>query len=80
MVQIQEVLLMDLYVIIKSFFGVLYTCKFLQAEGSSAESIATLSKVDTVKRRMEAAFETLQVRGISAVAFFIQLIGDHPLN
>lgn len=33
----------------------------LQAEGSSAESIATIAKVDTVKRRMEAAYETLQV-------------------
>ncbi|KAJ9546234.1 hypothetical protein OSB04_025941 [Centaurea solstitialis] len=31
-----------------------------KAEGSSAESIATLAKVDTVKRRMEAAYETLQ--------------------
>ncbi|GJT15619.1 conserved oligomeric Golgi complex subunit 7 [Tanacetum coccineum] len=30
------------------------------AEGTSAESIATLSKVDIVKRRMEAAYETLQ--------------------
>lgn len=34
---------------------------FAQAEGSSAESVATLAKVDTVKRRMEAAYETLQV-------------------
>lgn len=33
----------------------------LQAEGSSAESIAALAKVDTVKQRMEAAYETLQV-------------------
>lgn len=31
-----------------------------KAEGSSAESIATLAKVDTVKRRMESAHETLQ--------------------
>lgn len=36
----------------------------MQAEGSSAESIAALAKVDTVKQRMEAAYETLQV-GIS---------------
>ncbi|XP_023753269.1 conserved oligomeric Golgi complex subunit 7 [Lactuca sativa] len=34
--------------------------KLKKAEGSSAESIATLAKVDTVKRRMEAAYETLQ--------------------
>lgn len=33
----------------------------MQAEGSSAESIAALAKVDTVKQRMEAAYETLQV-------------------
>lgn len=33
---------------------------YLQAEGSSAESIAALAKVDTVKQRMEAAYETLQ--------------------
>ncbi|KAM0061777.1 putative oligomeric Golgi complex subunit 7 protein [Helianthus debilis subsp. tardiflorus] len=31
-----------------------------KAEGSSAESIATLAKVDIVKQRMEAAYETLQ--------------------
>jgi hypothetical protein len=36
-------------------------CHHLQAEGSSAESIAALAKVDTVKQRMEAAYETLQV-------------------
>lgn len=36
-------------------------CCHLQAEGSSAESIAALAKVDTVKQRMEAAYETLQV-------------------
>ncbi|KAL8253293.1 hypothetical protein R6Q59_036986 [Mikania micrantha] len=34
--------------------------KLKKAEGSSAESIATLAKVDTVKQRMEAAYETLQ--------------------
>ncbi|XP_057805575.1 conserved oligomeric Golgi complex subunit 7 [Salvia miltiorrhiza] len=31
-----------------------------KAEGSSAESITALAKIDTVKRRMEAAYETLQ--------------------
>lgn len=36
----------------------------LQAEGSSAESIAALAKVDTVKQRMEAAYKTLQVETI----------------
>ncbi|GLU05199.1 hypothetical protein SLE2022_223110 [Rubroshorea leprosula] len=34
--------------------------KLKKAEGSSAESIAALVKVDTVKQRMEAAYETLQ--------------------
>ncbi|XP_076898633.1 conserved oligomeric Golgi complex subunit 7-like [Bidens hawaiensis] len=34
--------------------------KLKKAEGSAAESIATLAKVDTVKQRMEAAYETLQ--------------------
>lgn len=36
----------------------------LQAEGSSAESIAALARVDTVKQRMEAAYETLQVETV----------------
>lgn len=43
----------------------IFWCQFeidLQAEGSSAESIAALAKIDTVKRRMEAAYETLQVQ------------------
>lgn len=31
-----------------------------QAEGSSAESIAALAEIDTVKRRMESAYTTLQ--------------------
>lgn len=39
-----------------------FCCYHLQAEGSSAESIAALAKVDTVKQRMEAAYETLQVK------------------
>ncbi|KAJ0099564.1 hypothetical protein Patl1_19876 [Pistacia atlantica] len=34
--------------------------KLKKAEGSSAESIAALAKVDTVRQRMEAAYETLQ--------------------
>ncbi|GAB2294114.1 Golgi transport complex subunit 7 [Dionaea muscipula] len=34
--------------------------KLKKAEGSAAESIAALAKVDTVKHRMEAAYETLQ--------------------
>ncbi|PWA56739.1 Conserved oligomeric Golgi complex subunit 7 [Artemisia annua] len=36
----------------------------LKAEGTSAESIATISKVNIVKRRMEAAYETLQLSSI----------------
>ncbi|KAK1307345.1 hypothetical protein QJS10_CPA10g00877 [Acorus calamus] len=34
--------------------------KLKQAEGSAAESIAVLAKIDTVKQRMEAAHTTLQ--------------------
>jgi hypothetical protein len=34
---------------------------FNQAEGSSAESITALARIDTVKQRMEAAYATLQV-------------------
>jgi len=33
----------------------------LQAEGSSADCIAALARVDNVKQRMEAAYKTLQV-------------------
>lgn len=33
-----------------------------QAEGTSAESIAAIAKIDIVKQRMEAAYETLQVK------------------
>ena len=48
---------------------------FVQAEGSSAESIAALAKVDTVKQRMEAAYETLQVEIASDLLFlFVCLI------
>lgn len=42
-------------------FQIIY---LLQAEGSSAESIAALARVDTVKQRMEAAYETLQVETV----------------
>ncbi|XP_057524780.1 conserved oligomeric Golgi complex subunit 7 isoform X1 [Amaranthus tricolor] len=34
--------------------------KLKQAEGSAADSIAALAKVDTVKHRMESAYKTLQ--------------------
>ncbi|ONK80125.1 uncharacterized protein A4U43_C01F14140 [Asparagus officinalis] len=34
--------------------------KLKKAEGTSAEHIAALAKIDTVKQRMEAAYETLQ--------------------
>ena len=46
----------------------------MQAEGSSAESIATLAKVDTVKRRMESAYETLQ-----AMIFFFFICIVFPI-
>lgn len=45
-----------------SFFDLI-----LQAEGTSAESIAALAKVDVVKQRMEAAYATLQVDIINGV-------------
>lgn len=38
---------------------------------SSAESIAALAKVDTVKQRMEAAYETLQVETVSDFEFIL---------
>lgn len=37
----------------------------LQAEGTSAESVAALAKIDRVKQRMEATYETLQVTSAS---------------
>eukprot|EP00897_Mesotaenium_endlicherianum_P008784 jgi/Mesen1/7934/ME000422S07085 len=37
-----------------------------QAEGSSAQSVAALARVDVVKQRMEAARDTLQAEGSSA--------------
>lgn len=56
--------------------------KLKKAEGSSAESIATLSKVDTVKRRMEAAYETLQdAAGLTQLSSTVEDVfasGDLP--
>ncbi|KAG8381524.1 hypothetical protein BUALT_Bualt06G0130700 [Buddleja alternifolia] len=56
--------------------------KELEAEGSSAESIATLAKVDTVKRRMEAAYETLQdAAGLTQLSSTVEDVfasGDLP--
>lgn len=53
-----------------------------KAEGSSAESIATLTKVDTVKRRMEAAYETLQdAAGLTQLSSTVEDVfssGDLP--
>ncbi|KAK9148200.1 hypothetical protein Scep_006957 [Stephania cephalantha] len=52
------------------------------AEGSSAESIAALAKVDTVKQRMEAAYETLQdaagLTQLSATVEDVFASGDLP--
>ncbi|KAL2540072.1 conserved oligomeric Golgi complex component-related [Abeliophyllum distichum] len=53
-----------------------------KAEGSSAESIDTLAKVDTVKRRMEAAYETLQdAAGLTQLSSTVEDVfssGDLP--
>ncbi|XP_062103163.1 probable serine/threonine protein kinase IREH1 [Humulus lupulus] len=53
-----------------------------QAEGSSAESIAALAKVDTVKQRMEAAYETLQdAAGLTQLSSTVEDVfasGDLP--
>ncbi|XP_073271985.1 conserved oligomeric Golgi complex subunit 7 [Primulina huaijiensis] len=53
-----------------------------KAEGSSAESIATLAKVDTVKRRMEAAYDTLQdAAGLTQLSSTVEDVfssGDLP--
>ncbi|XP_060189876.1 conserved oligomeric Golgi complex subunit 7 [Lycium barbarum] len=53
-----------------------------KAEGSSAESVATLAKVDTVKRRMEAAYETLQdAAGLTQLSSTVEEVfasGDLP--
>ncbi|KAK0598637.1 hypothetical protein LWI29_036535 [Acer saccharum] len=56
--------------------------KLKKAEGSSAESIAALAKVDTVKQRMEAAFETLQdAAGLTQLSSTVEDVfasGDLP--
>ncbi|XP_027163685.1 conserved oligomeric Golgi complex subunit 7 [Coffea eugenioides] len=56
--------------------------KLIKAEGSSADSIATLAKVDTVKRRMEAAYETLQdAAGLTQLSSTVEDVfasGDLP--
>lgn len=56
--------------------------KLKKAEGSSAESISTLAKVDTVKRRMEAAYETLQdAAGLTQLSSTVEDVfasGDLP--
>lgn len=56
--------------------------KLKKAEGSSAESVATLAKVDTVKRRMEAAYETLQdAAGLTQLSLTVEDVfasGDLP--
>ncbi|KAL6530254.1 Golgi transport complex subunit 7 [Orobanche hederae] len=53
-----------------------------KAEGSSAESIATLAKVDTVKRRMETAYKTLQdAAGLTLLSSTVEDVfssGDLP--
>lgn len=56
--------------------------KLKKAEGTSAESIATLAKIDTVKRRMEAAYETLQdAAGLTQLSSTVEDVfasGDLP--
>lgn len=56
--------------------------KLKKAEGASAESVATLAKVDTVKRRMEAAHETLQdAAGLTQLSSTVEEVfasGDLP--
>ncbi|KAH9678405.1 Conserved oligomeric Golgi complex subunit 7 [Citrus sinensis] len=56
--------------------------KLKKAEGSSAESIAALAKVDTVKQRMEAAYETLQdAAGLTQLSLTVEDVfasGDLP--
>ncbi|PQQ04351.1 conserved oligomeric Golgi complex subunit 7 [Prunus yedoensis var. nudiflora] len=57
--------------------------KLKKAEGSSAESIAALAKVDIVKQRMEAAYKTLQdaagLTQLSATVEDVFASGDLPL-
>ncbi|XP_054816180.1 conserved oligomeric Golgi complex subunit 7 [Prosopis cineraria] len=56
--------------------------KIKKAEGSSAESIAALAKVDIVKQRMEAAYETLQdAAGLTQLSSTVEDVfasGDLP--
>lgn len=56
--------------------------KLKQAEGSAAASIAALAKVDTVKHRMEAAYETLQdAAGLTQMSSTVEDVfasGDLP--
>ncbi|KAG6600174.1 Conserved oligomeric Golgi complex subunit 7, partial [Cucurbita argyrosperma subsp. sororia] len=56
--------------------------KLKKAEGSSAESIAALARVDTVKQRMEAAYETLQdAAGLAQLSSTVEDVfasGDLP--
>ncbi|OVA13864.1 Conserved oligomeric Golgi complex subunit 7 [Macleaya cordata] len=56
--------------------------KLKKAEGSSAESISALAKVDTVKQRMEAAYETLQdAAGLTQLSASVEDVfasGDLP--
>ncbi|MCL7046287.1 hypothetical protein MKW94_027037 [Papaver nudicaule] len=56
--------------------------KLKKAEGSSAESIKALAKVDTVKQRMEAAYETLQdAAGLTQLSASVEDVfasGDLP--
>ncbi|GAB4858802.1 Golgi transport complex subunit 7 [Ancistrocladus abbreviatus] len=56
--------------------------KLKKAEGSAAESIAAIAKVDTVKHRMEAAYETLQdAAGLTQLSSTVEDVfasGDLP--
>ncbi|RDX89592.1 Conserved oligomeric Golgi complex subunit 7 [Mucuna pruriens] len=56
--------------------------KLKKAEGSSAESISALAKVDVVKQRMEAAYETLQdAAGLTQLSSTVEDVfasGDLP--
>ncbi|KAL1324668.1 hypothetical protein HN51_034826 [Arachis hypogaea] len=56
--------------------------KLKKAEGLSAESIAALAKVDNVKQRMEAAYETLQdAAGLTQLSSTVEDVfasGDLP--
>lgn len=56
--------------------------KLKKAEGSSSESISALAKVDVVKQRMEAAYETLQdAAGLTQLSSTVEDVfasGDLP--